>query len=122
PGRPSNAEMLRERARTLIPALLGVITNTNDRQIHRIDRFNDFRVLARWFAEAESDAEAHRLWRAVFGLCPARHLIINDQTFDEYEGQDIAANTSWMDSPPIRISMRHRDYGTNSATGKLNRI
>jgi len=36
-GRPSNAEMLRERARTLIPALLGVITNANDRQIHRID-------------------------------------------------------------------------------------
>ncbi len=121
-GRPSNAEMLRERARTLIPALLGVITNTNDRQIHRIDRFNDFRVLARWFAEAESDAEAHRLWRAVFGLCPARHLIINDQTLDEYEARQVPANTSWLEAPPLRIAMRPRDYGRFSPAADLSCI
>src|SRR5881397_3891382 len=121
-GRPSNAEMLRERARTLIPALLGVITNTNDRQIHRIDRFNDFRVLARWFAEAESDAEAHRLWRAVFGLCPARHLIINDQTLDEYEARQVPANTSWLEAPPVRIAMRPRDYGRFSPAADLSCI
>src|SRR5213593_4738103 len=121
-GRPSNAEMLRERARTLIPTLLGVITNANDRQIHRIDRFNDFRVLARWFAEAESDAEAHRLWRAVFGLCPARHLIINDQTLDEYEARQVPANTSWLDAPPVRIAMRHRDYGRFSPAADLSCI
>ncbi len=122
PGRLSNAEMLRERVRASIPALLGVIARINDRRLNRIDRSHDFRVLARWFAEAKSDAEAHRLWRMVFGLCPARHLIINDATLDDYEAQDVPANTSWIDGPPLRISPRHRESCSNLPTGGLNRI
>jgi len=122
PGRPSNAEMLRERARASMPALLSLIAGFNDRQIHRIDRSNDFRILARWFAEAGSDAEAHRLWRAVFGLSSARHLIINDATLDDQEAEGVPANTSWLDAPPLRISIRLRRYGGTSQTGSLSRI
>jgi len=47
PGRLSSAEILRERLRSVLPALLSIITTFNDRRIHRIDRSNDFRVLAR---------------------------------------------------------------------------
>jgi hypothetical protein len=83
PVRVSSAELLRERIRTAIPPLLRVIATNNDRQVYRVDRSNDFRVLARWFAEAESEAEAHRLWRALFGLCPARHLVVNDATLND---------------------------------------
>jgi uncharacterized protein (TIGR02677 family) len=119
PGNPSNAEMLRERIRASIPALLSVIAKIKDRQIQRVDRSNDFRVLARWFAQAESDAEAHQLWRAVFGLGPARHLIINDATLDDYEAQDVPASTSWLDAPALRISIR--SCGGNSQT-MLGRI
>jgi uncharacterized protein (TIGR02677 family) len=122
PDRPSTAEKLRERARASIPVLLSVTTRINDRRFHRIDRANDFRVLARWFAEAESDDQAHRLWRAAFGLGSARHLIINDATLDDHEAQDVSANTSWLDAPPLRISMRLRDYSNNSRTGMLSRI
>jgi uncharacterized protein (TIGR02677 family) len=98
--------------RAAIPALIRVITSINDRQLYRIDRSNDFRVLARWFAHAESDAEAHRIWRALFGLCPARHLIVNETTLDDYEASNAQANTSWMDAPPLRISIRIRDGGS----------
>ena len=122
PNRPSNADMLRERVRTAIPVLLSAITSANDRQFNRIDRSNDFRVLARWFEELESDAEAHRLWRSVFGLSPSRHLLINDATLDDYEAQDIPIETSWLDAPPLRISARFRGWGRNSQTGSLSRI
>ena len=122
PGSPSSAERVRERARASIPALLAVITSISDQRIHRIDRSSDFRILARWFAEADSDEEAHRLWRAVFGLCPARHLSINNITLDDYEAQDIPANTSWLDAPPLRISLRLQEYGSHSQNAGLSRI
>ena len=116
PGHPSNAETLRERIRSSIPALLRVVTSINDRQIYRIDRSNDFRVLARWFAEAESDDEAHRVWRALFGFCSARHFIINDATLDDYEARHVSANMSWLDAPPLRVPMRLREHASNTPT------
>jgi uncharacterized protein (TIGR02677 family) len=122
PGRPSNAEKLREYVRASMPALLRVAASINDRRIHRIDRSTDFRVLARWFAEAESDADAHRLWRLVFGLCPARHLMINDETLDEYDAENVAPSTNWLDAPPLQISMRLREYSRNLQTGSLSRV
>jgi hypothetical protein len=122
PGRSSNAELLRERVRTSIPVLLAVIARINDQQLYRIDRSTDFRVLARWFAEAQTDAEAHRLWRTVFGLYPARHLTINDATLDDHEARHVPADTSWLDAPPLRISARARAGAGNSQTGMLSRI
>src|SRR5262249_55595892 len=120
--RPSNADMLRERARASIPTLLSLITSINDRKINRIDRSNDLRTLAKWFAQAESDADAHRLWRALFGLSPARHLLINEATLDEHDAQAVAPDTSWFEAPPLRLSTRLRERGTNSRTGRLSRI
>lgn len=122
PGRPSHAELLRERARALITAGLSAITRINDRRVHRIDRASDFRILARWFAQAESDADAHRLWRSMFGLSPARHLLVNDRTLDEHETKSVPANTSWLAAPPLRISTRFRRHGDSPQTGMLNRI
>jgi uncharacterized protein (TIGR02677 family) len=122
PDSPSTSERLRERARTSIPALLSVITRFNDQQIHRIDRSNDFRVLARWFAQAASDAEAHMLWRAAFGLCSARHLIIDDETLTDRESQAVPATTSWLHAPPLRLSMDPSDRLSESRTGGLSRM
>jgi uncharacterized protein (TIGR02677 family) len=122
PGRPSHAELLRERVRPLITASLNAIARANDRRIHRIDRASDFRVLGRWFAQAESDADAHRLWRLAFGLGSARHLVINDRTLDDHETSDVPAKTSWLDAPPLRISKRFRHYSDSPQTGMLSRI
>ena len=79
---PSQAALLRQRARAAIPALLAAVTTLQERRTGRSDRSADFRALARWFAEAPSDAEAHRLWRAAFGLASARHLTIDAQTLE----------------------------------------
>jgi uncharacterized protein (TIGR02677 family) len=118
-GSPSHAERLRERARKSIPALLSIIAN---QQQHRIDRSSDFRVLARWFAQAPSDAEAHRLWRAAFGLCSARHLAIDEATLDDRAAQHVPANISWLDAPPLRVPARLQDSKVNSRRGGLSRM
>jgi uncharacterized protein (TIGR02677 family) len=74
----------------------------------------DLRTLACWFAEADSDRDAHRLWRAAFALTPARHLRIDDETLDERDVQTISAQTSWLDAPPLRISPRLRKTGRHA--------
>jgi uncharacterized protein (TIGR02677 family) len=118
-GSVSHSERLRERARKSIPALLSMIAN---QQQHRIDRSSDFRVLARWFAQAPSDAEAHRLWRAAFGLCSARHLAIDDATLDDRAARHVPANISWLEAPPLRVPARLQNSGVNSRTGGLSRM
>jgi uncharacterized protein (TIGR02677 family) len=75
-------------------------------------------MLARWFAEADSDASAHRLWRAAFGLAPARHLVVDAATVDEREARPIPAATSWLEAPPLRISPRLRASGRHVRRGR----
>jgi hypothetical protein len=122
PARPSNSDALRERTRAAIPLLLRGFAADNDRKLHRIDRASDFRVLAGWFAKAESDAEAHVLWRSAFGLCSARHLSINEATLDDRETQHVPPNTSWLDAPPLRIPDNSHERRGSLRIGGLSRI
>jgi uncharacterized protein (TIGR02677 family) len=69
---PPQAELLRARARSAIPQLLGAIAALNERRSGRSDRSADFRLLAGWFAACEDEPQAHRLARAAFALNPAR--------------------------------------------------
>jgi uncharacterized protein (TIGR02677 family) len=121
-GSSSHAEVLRARARSAIPALLGAIASINDRRISRIDRANDLRTLARWFAETGSDAEAHRLWRAAFGLNPSRHLSTNEATVEALEAARVQGNTSWFDAPPMQVSVRLRATGFHAKRGRSGTI
>ena len=106
---PSQAEVLRSRARSAIPTLLSAVISINDRRMTHSDRVADLRALARWFAEADSDHDAHRLWHAAFGLAPSRHLSIDDATIDERESAPpVSPQTSWLDAPPLRIAPRYR--------------
>ena len=109
-------ETLRARARAAIPALLSAIASVNESRLTRTDRVADLRALARWFAECESDEDAHRLWRVSFGLSPARHLPIDDQTLMDRDQRPVSAHTSWLDAPALFVSPRFR------ATGRHERI
>jgi uncharacterized protein (TIGR02677 family) len=120
PNHQSGSSLLRERLRASLPALLRMAGGIQVEGSGRIDRIRDFRILARWFAQAASDAEAHVLWRAAFGLGSARHLFINDATLVERESQDIPANTSWLDAPPLRIAAS--EYRPATRTDGLSRI
>lgn len=117
-GQVSQAELLRARARSAITALLTAVTGINDRRTNRSDRVSDLKTLARWFAEAESDGDAHRLWRAAFGLAPARHLQVNGETLDERAERPVSARTSWLTAPPIRIAPRLRATGSTRRRGR----
>jgi uncharacterized protein (TIGR02677 family) len=122
PNLPSQAEILRARARSSIPALLTAVAAIHDRRVARSDRVADLRTLARWFAEADTDREAHRLWRAAFALAPARHLRVDDRTLDEREANPVLPQTSWLDAPPLRISPRLRRTGRYLRPGGSGRV
>ena len=119
---PSHAETLRGRALSAIPALLTAVANINDRRVTRIDRVNDLRTLARWFAEAETESDAHCLWRAAFGLHASRHLMTNDETLDLLDAADVHSATSWFEAPPMKISVRLRATGWHARKGRLNAV
>lgn len=114
---PPQAELLRARARSAIPQLLGAIAALNERRSGRSDRSADFRVLARWFAGCDDDGQAHRLARAAFALNPARHFLLNVDA-----DADLPAATSWVDAPPLRVHPRLREYGEAAARGPLPRV
>jgi uncharacterized protein (TIGR02677 family) len=113
---PSQAELLRSKARSAIPQLLAAIAALNERRSGRSDRSADFRTLATWFAACESEADGHRLARAAFALNPARHFSLDTGA------QDLPAGTSWADAPPISIHPRLRQYGEAAPRGPLPRV
>jgi uncharacterized protein (TIGR02677 family) len=114
---PSQAELLRARARSAIPQLLGAIAALNERRSGRSDRSADFRMLAGWFVACADDSEAHRLARAAFALHPARHFSLNADADAE-----LPASTRWADAPPLTIHPRLREYGEAAPRGPLPRV
>jgi uncharacterized protein (TIGR02677 family) len=119
-GHPSQARLLRQAAVTAIKQLIDAVGLLNERRSGRSDRSADFRALARWFAEAPDDEAAHRLWRAAFGLCPARHLSVTSETADAW--RDLSAGTAWRDAPPVRISPQLRKTGSYERRGQPNQV
>jgi len=118
----SQAEMLRARAREAIPALLLALQNLHDRRQSGSDRSQDWRELAQWFAEVPDDAQAHRLWRAVFALAPSRHLRINDETLEQREQADESPSTSWLDAIPMWLDPKHRNTGRQQRGGRAPKM
>ncbi|RBQ20046.1 TIGR02677 family protein [Spongiactinospora rosea] len=119
-GRPSQARLLRQAAITAIKQLVDAVGLLNERRSGRSDRSADFRALARWFAEAPDEEAAHRLWRAAFGLTPARHLTVTPATLDEW--RETAPGIPWRDAPPIRISPQLRRTGSYERRGRPNTV
>ncbi len=116
-GSPAQAELLRARARSAIPALLTAVSQINDRRASRADRAADFSILARWFAEAPTDVDCHRLWRAAFALPPSRHLRINAETLAERAARAETARTSWLEGAPVWLTPRLRQHGRTASRG-----
>jgi uncharacterized protein (TIGR02677 family) len=119
---PSQASLLRQRARAAIPALLSAVTVLVERRAGRSDRSADFRALAVWFAEAPTEAHAHRLWRVAFGLSAARHLGMDADTLAALERQTVPPATSWLAAPPVPINARLRATGQYQRRGMVARI
>ncbi|MGJ3241655.1 MAG: TIGR02677 family protein [Opitutales bacterium] len=119
---PSQAELLRSRARSAIPALLATVSNLNDRRTRRTDRAADCLALARLFARAATEDDAHRLWRSAFGLHASRHLRIDPETLDARDQHREGPRTSWLEGVPLQISPRLRKSGRVAARGGARSI
>jgi uncharacterized protein (TIGR02677 family) len=119
---PCNAEILRDHAGAALDRLDAIVNATHKGRTPRVDRSTDFRILARWFAQTESDADAHRLWRAAFGLGSARHLSVDDATIEEREADGVPTGSSWLQAPPVRTSAIVKNHRSQSVTGSLTRI
>jgi len=116
-GHPSQAKLLRARARAAIPQLLAVVASLNSRRSGHSDRSADLRTLAVWFAQAPDDASRHRLWRSAFGLGSARHL-----TADADDGASAPSSASWSAAPAVVISPQLRRTGSYERRGKPNQV
>jgi uncharacterized protein (TIGR02677 family) len=119
---PSQAKLLRARARKAIPDLLAVVAMLNERRAGRSDRTADFRELAVWFAQAPGESAMHRLWQATFGLHSSRHLTLDADTAQEREEHPVSPVTPWRKAPPLLISPRLRRTGSYERRGKPNRV
>ncbi len=122
PDSQSQADTLRTCARSAIPAFMVAVSGINNRRVISSDRPTDYRTLARWFAQVEEEADAHRLWRAAFSLSPSRHLRVDDETLMARDQDPIAMNTSWLDSPPVLISPRLRSTGRQHRRGQAAKV
>ena len=112
----SQSELLRASALSAIPRLLQAVSLLHERRAGRSDRAADFRRLALWFAEAPTNSEAHRLWRAAFALSPARHLAL------AIKDEKVSANTPWRNAPGISVLPKLREQGVLPTRGAPPRI
>lgn len=119
---PSQAEILRGRARAAIPALLETVRRLNDQRASRTDRATDFISLARWFGACPTNEDLHRLWRAAFGLTPARHLRVNEETLTAWEAEDANSRMSWKEAPPYYLTPRLRMLGHATPRGPVRAV
>lgn len=121
-GQESQAKLLRTRALGAIPVLLDVVREVNVRRAGRSDRSADFLTLARWFANAPSDDDRHRLWHVAFGLDSARHLSIDADTLQRWSADPGNSSASWSEVEPMSLSPQLRRTGSYERRGKPNRI
>lgn len=122
PERQSQARLLRSSARRAVTQLLEMVSRLNERRMARSDRSADFRTLARWFLECDNDADAHRLWRTAFGLTPARHLVIDAETAEQWQQAPVPASTPWADAPGMQVQARLRATGSYQKPGAAPKL
>lgn len=119
---PSQAALLRARARRAITDVLDAVLRLNERRIGRSDRSADFRTLAEWFLTSPTEGDAHRLWRAAFGLVPARHLSVDAATLEAWRDPPIPASRPWAEAPALLINPRLRATGNVQKRGAPPKI
>jgi uncharacterized protein (TIGR02677 family) len=99
-------------ARTAIVELLRVLERRWDSRRRSTSVANDFRALARWFAAASGDDEAHRLFAAAFGLWSSRHAGLRS-----LDGEERAPTTSWTATEPVDVAPALRTTGSLAVRG-----
>lgn len=116
-GEPPLVLGLLDIARTAIIELLRVLERRWDSRRRSASVAHDFRALARLFAGAPGDEEAHRLFAAAFGLWSARHAHLNAP-----EGEERAPTSPWTAGASAEVAPALRTAGTLAQRGRIGRI
>lgn len=101
-------------AKQAILSLLRVLERRWESRRRAASLRDDLTELARWFERVPTDADAHRLFNAAFGLWPARHhhLLPDDP-------EDVAGSTSWLDAPAVPVAATLRTTGSVASRGRV---
>lgn len=97
-------------------ALTHTLGRLNDRRGRPVDRAADLLTLARWFHACPSDADAHALWHAAFGLGSSRHV-----SLAEDDPELTSTRSSWWDATPVEVPTRLRTSGSTARPGPTPR-
>ncbi|MFG2074312.1 TIGR02677 family protein [Nonomuraea maritima] len=116
-GAVPRIRLLHDVARRAIVALLQMLDRITDSRRRSASAAADFRTLARWFAAAPAEDDAHRLWDAAFGLGPARHAHLGHA-----DAELIPAGIPWAEAEPVEVSALLRSRGRTERMGRTGRI
>ncbi|WP_433443140.1 TIGR02677 family protein [Nonomuraea sp. CA-141351] len=116
-GAVPRVRLLHDVARRAIVSLLQVLDRITDSRRRSSSAAADFRTLARWFAGAPSEDDAHRLWDAAFGLGSARHAHLGHA-----DAELIPAGVPWSEAEPVEVSALLRARGRNERMGRTGRV
>lgn len=104
-------------AKWAIVELLRVLERRWDSRRRSASTATDFRRLARLFAEAPGDQEAHLLFHAAFGLWPARHAHLSP-----LDGEGRSPTRSWAETPAVEVAPALRTTGTLVNKGRAGPV
>lgn len=116
-GAPARVEQLHDVARRAIVTLLHVLDRINEARRRSSSAAEDFRELARWFAVAPSEDDAHQLWATAFGLGPARHAHLVHA-----DPETVPVSASWSEAPPVEVSALLRSSGRTERFTRTGRV
>jgi uncharacterized protein (TIGR02677 family) len=116
-GGAPRVDELQDVARRAIVSLLRVLDRMSESRRRSSSAAADFRALARWFAAGETEADAHRLFNAAFGMWPARHAHLG------HEDDELISHTeSWATAPPVPVSPLLRRSGRTEHTARTGKV
>lgn len=101
-------------ARHAILQLLRVLERRWEARRRSASVADDFRALARWFAQAIDEDEAQQLFVIAFGLWPARHAHLHVEDADA-----VASTTPWRTAPRVLVAPALRATGTLTNRGRV---
>ncbi len=108
---------LHDVARRAIVSLLQVLDRITDSRRRSSSVAGDFRTLARRFAAAPSESEAHRLWAVAFGLGSSQHAHLGHE-----DAEVIPTGIPWGQAAPVRVSALLREKGKTERMGRPGRV
>jgi uncharacterized protein (TIGR02677 family) len=116
-GSAPRSRALSSAANSAVLGILSAAERLREQLTRPSSRAEDLTVLARLFASAPSDDDAHELWRATFGLSSSRHVALAHA-----DDEKVASSVSWWDAPAVEVPASLRTTGHAESVRRATRI